>query len=761
MRRKAAREEARERAGRRGRPAVWLLALLAVAWWAVARGADVREPLPLDAPLEAESLRLAPLLVTTLDPEAYLGRPAEGVEGEGGRAAPPASRAGDAPDSGAVLFIPRSLDLYPSYHTFLTVERIRFLAREALTRYRTVLGSDTGREMLRGLFAARCEENEFERVARQILAEREAGGPGLPGLRLGGGYRYNTSGHAANQHRATLGFTFDLLDEGYLKERSRREIAARELEIRRLTEEISDLQAQLQCRDHILIKYFDILKRDILAQRQELLEEYYHLLRQDYFAGAILLDDLLRVEYELNENRERIAAYESLVHVTGEEMFPFNLHQHPPYYKIDLPALLAAIDADPRYERVAAAREEIVDERYNRLLDTELELYATPAYHEKYSGAEYANTQMGLRFTVPLWSRSERERELEHLKARLEQRKLRRFRHLEARRLFNSYGEKYKDAIEMEYKRQIAAERLRRDLLELQRNPTMENSRQALFHLIELEDVAFEAVSVQEGLYRRILHLLSVTGVGYREGFLQPADILKGLDRSRSGHRSLYVWSQTFNGHANEFLLDLMETKAVDRAIVSFGARTDRAKLERFVREAERRGLEVSLMASATEWLDPDRRDRLRRFLERARPLTPLVHLDIEPQVRPDYRERKAALWRQYREMLQAAVAAKRWDQQIGISVPLHLDEADIEALGRLADRMYVMAYGITDPVRLKHRLAPFLRPMRATVVVALRPDDFASELDMERFIQHLLNIAPIQDVALHDCEGLLNILEP
>ncbi len=644
---------------------------------------------------------------------------------------------------------------------FCVVARIKELAVAALNfKKSSIFHRDRQDAIIDKLMQTDCRVSNLQAVDIDLLAKKSEEIGSNPGLNLEGSYRYNNYPDQDDAYRQTAyaGLSWDILRSGWLENMSRSKIYDYEKQIAILHREKDELLHQERCRDMLLIKYFNILKIELLKKRQLLLDAYYTLMKNGYFQGVVLLDDLMKVEYECKKNRATIGNYEIQFPLSGEEMFPFNKHQFPPLLQININAIINNISTDLSFSKIENLKKSILDEKFGLLRDIRLRLYFQFGAVEKDYNYEYGRGRMGMQLTMPLFDGRDEERESEMNKIRHQQRREQSTRILEARRLYNAYGEKMNDAIEMEYKEQIVTERLRRSLLILEQNAYGNGVYDVARYLIELFDVRFEALAVQEGLYRRLLHLFSLSGVGYEKQFVFREGINVADLRARPGERIIYVWSETFNRMENEIILNIMQAKGISKILLSFSSKADAGKVRSFISSARDYGINVALMASANSWILPERRDNLKVFLQNSFALTSAVHLDIEPYTLPAYKKNPQKYVDWYSRMVQDIATQKQLGQTISISLPLHFARKVMKGIGRSVDRLYLMEYGQNRPEELIKKLRPFLRTVQPEVALVLRPTDFSSEEQLEMFIEKIIKETKIRIFAFHDLDSFVQM---
>ncbi len=645
------------------------------------------------------------------------------------------------------------------------MEAFRSQVRSLLRRERFVLERAGGRYGLLGaLFAFECASPRPDLRRRESLAAQEAFQLADIGLAMEAGVE-DASGRAVDDGlSAWAGLSWDLLNRGLRENRSR----AERLRLRRA---VDALKAQgrrnvelYECRDDALLRHFLLLRRQELDRRQEILQQFRAFVRQAYFTGEELLDPLLRIEGALYAVKSRLTDTELLV--DRLPVLPGAGESEPPLLALDIDQLQRAAAARSRDALLSRLQERIVDLEYDALDDVTLRLYARAGIDAD-NGDEHMvddRVAVGLRFRAPITWRNYDQMRLAAkrtlaAKAALERQR----RVLEMTRRVHAYREKLQDAFRLLHTRQVIAERLRRSLLLLEENRTgranLRVLRDMLQQLDEYYDNRAETLAVKEALYRRLLLLFTDLGITPEPRFFRAANSGLPYARARLGHRGVYLWSSAINKLEPEDIVWFCVTKSIDRVFVSLGRRTDDERLAALLKRCREQGIQVVPMASNTAWIEPASRPAIQRFFDRLPPETKLVHLDIEPQTRPDFRQRRQEYHRRYVAMLAWIAEHKPAGVAVDIAAPVWWSAEEVAAVAPYADSLTVMAYGTRDAERLRQRLASFAAVEPRRIAVALRPTDFQDEAELERFVDRLVAISPYRRFLFHDFARYLSLI--
>ncbi|MFQ5560690.1 MAG: hypothetical protein ACE5FU_08910, partial [Nitrospinota bacterium] len=549
------------------------------------------------------------------------------------------------------------------------------------------------------------------------------------GVKFDSGYRFSETRADIPRQTGYVGLTWDILKSGLLQEKSRDRQDKFQIGLARLREPAGRLQQQLPCREIALLQMFGTLKTALFELREELLVIEYRALREAYFSGRILLDELLKIEGKVKETQEALLLQRTLNSFELKSRSFFLPEEEIPLLQIRLEPLLQVVKEKAGNPEAIELRENILREKTNPLLKNSLKLYVRSGLDREEGETDYGTFVFGVRFTAPLgrWKRKENSLELE--KNRFENTRRVQKKVLETVRLFNAYEEKLKNTVTTRYEELYSKERLRRVWLLNRKMRDGGSVVDVTRALSELTDIRIKALTRQEGLYLRLLHLFTRSGVGFKNEFVEGRQSTFSVSRGRAGKRSVYIWSDSFNTYSNEFLLQVFEAKSVSRAIVSFSTKSDIKKLEPFLYLARDSGVEVELMAGANEWIYPDRGPKVTSFTGRALSFADTVHMDVEPHTLDGYRKNEQEYKQLYLKMLQRVLEARGEGKSISVSIPLKWKGPFFEKIVKLVDRVYLMAYGITGYGEMERKISPFLQAGSGEkLVIALRPGDFSDE---------------------------------
>jgi hypothetical protein len=227
--------------------------------------------------------------------------------------------------------------------------------------------------------------------------------------------------------------------------------------------------------------------------------------------------------------------------------------------------------------------------------------------------------------------------------------------------------------------------------------------------------------------------------------------------------RNAYLWSQQFNTLPISNLLALAKGLRLNGLMVSYGS-ADKEKFARFVLDALKENIVISPMFSPSKWIYAESRNRIKvalnDLLEHAESAgfpVESIHLDVEPQILPEWETQPAHLLDLFVEMLRFISAT--YGHRFAIDVSLHYG-IPIPILTRIKDAvgsMYVMTYGTQSATKVTERLREEIK-MDPDSVLALRATDFKTRTDVEYLVSKLTGKKVARRFAFFDLDRLCKL---
>ncbi len=424
-------------------------------------------------------------------------------------------------------------------------------------------------------FCSISDSGDLEKITR---AQKRALRHDL-GIKLRAGIRRSTGNLNLYNNSAFSGVSWDIVKGGYLENRLKMKELSIEQAIAAKNPDLYKRKLLSLYRQNFVSYYFARLKIPILKRKLEILKRLMNVKRKGYFSGVELADSLIKIEREIEKTKAELRQYKQLIYTycTIEKM------NFCKYSGDALPPLLSV-----RFQRVMKELEqsEIIGEeeslnkgekllalKHNWKHNVKLEAYL---YYNTKGDSSFFSKQgfvAGVNLSVPLGKGYYKD--ADRLRLLQERDNLKReSSYLEnyANLLFREEEEKVSDAVNMWYGMDIALERIRRESYrvksELKKGSVFYKDYVALLeNLKNYLDSELEFVSSEGLLYRRIVNLLTITDVGWKDK-LDEVRLTPLGNRFRVGRRYVILKKGEVELLTPDFITEFLYTKGIRGVIM-------------------------------------------------------------------------------------------------------------------------------------------------------------------------------------------------
>jgi hypothetical protein len=608
----------------------------------------------------------------------------------------------------------------------------------------------------RNLLKTDCDRSQSVNYREQaLLKEADLSRKDL-GLYFDAGIRdeWDADFESEDRQRAYVGLTWRVLEDGYREKRHRANLAETRAETEALQSKVDLRQSLEQCRYDSTRDSFAPVWQPLLTLKEQFLKKLFVLQKESYLMGGLYLEDLLASQRELQSILEHYrmlqAGLDRQLEQVGSGM--------PRLLDMDMAEIRQRVTVDPERERLHDLRRSILDEQSNANDDKRLRFYLRYNIDED---RDENGPSVGATFSMPLaggrYSESVVDLHKKELQQELiddQQRRLRR-----AELAYSELLEQRQRVVKQNYRYLAAYEQLRRSIGRHHWLPEEGDFKSAVTQMTTLVDGAVELMRAVEEMYRRVHRVFARSGVAYSPELVQMSPLKDSFYRARQGERSIYIWSDSFIKLENRVIEGFLRAKGISHVVLSGSARIPEQKLNDFINRSQKLGIGVQTLVGDNAWLDRSRQSSLLVRLEHLSEQSGYLHIDVEPHTLEDYKQNRRKYLGRYRQLITTIEGHLEASVKLAVSVPLHWESADYQFLDRTVDRIYLMAYEINNVDRLKRRLAKVLPHLSvAKVVVALRPEDFLHEVELESVIEELASAFGIEQFALHDLDSYLQL---
>ncbi|MDZ7658783.1 hypothetical protein [Fodinibius sp.] len=574
--------------------------------------------------------------------------------------------------------------------------------------------------------------------------------------------------------RYQLGLRWDVLSNGWQENQLKANQLQRKVKIEQFKQRKEDTEQHYQVlRNHILSVVRQEQKK-IKKQYKELLTIKKNELKTLYDLGYKSWDEVLEISSKLSETDMVLNTNISLDSSGGKKWLPENTVL--PVLSVDYKKLKKEAAHKPLREKVDSLRLENTEDEHRRWRDISLSANVNYNYYDR-SGQqlqitnaqdrEYFSFSVNLSVPLTVFKGGNKE----YKEAQRQEIKYENKRQDFAEN--NMLGENFREYQELKNQYARTYNRYQRQLQRIRQKQTgRENGNQEYdssellnLYLSQIEAM-WQLSQTKEKIYEKLIRLSKFAPSSPLSSYASVWNPPK-LAQNNNSSSTVYMWSDTFDSYKNPLLLDYMSARNFNTILLSPGPKMTSVsdKLSSFIRNSEAMGISVDLMKGSNVLIKEKNWDSIHDFAKNARTYNAKgIHLDVEPHTFDDWSQNRKYYLQQYTRMVQyARKVADRYELSLSISVPVFYDEILAE-LYPMVDKIYVMAYQISTVPKLNKRLSKELQftsdnnEERGKLVIALRPDDFVSQTQMEDFISQLNQQYGKLSFAVHDFEKLIGL---
>ena len=646
--------------------------------------------------------------------------------------------------------------------------------------------------------------------ALRMEARAAADDPGLD-LELGAFNGFDASSGTLSQtsrKNAYVGLRWDLLRSGWRENKRISKLLGTQASAADIRARMEYEDRLNQCRADKVHQGFLPLQATLLRLKVDLLRNLWRLQLKSYLSGNSFFDDALVVEQELQVASNDLAALQP--ELAEFLIDPASVVISPPVLDVDINSILTAIRNDSKISQLSELDKGAVTQKKDIKDSSRLQLglrYEVRGNaYKKHGPAGY------IRYTYPLFEDNQAGLRARMLAVDQKSGVLTEQRIRDTRRAYSSFNEERERTLRQWYRYQRVVERVRRSLKNQLFDPESVDGAAAAQRGMEVIDAAIELARAKELLYRRADEIFSRAQLLYEPRFVRLGAVVNNSYRARSGMRSIYMWSKTFNAHPNDFLMSFLQAKGIRSVLLSAGKKVDKDKLRAFTVAAKAAGIRIEMLFSDNDWLKPDhyatalgkitsltaskqfvsidageqyQKPQLKRrhlglqslggnavhlkttpesqsvatSKMRLRTGIGMIHLDIEPHSVAEYKGKPGKIQSVYLGLLRYLRSHLPKAMRMSVSLPAHWKAQDYKRIARLVDHIFIMDYGSAEPDRILRRLKAAREAIPDyKLTLAIRASDFSSERQMERVFDTIMHQTGIRRFAIQAAGGYLKL---
>jgi len=227
--------------------------------------------------------------------------------------------------------------------------------------------------------------------------------------------------------------------------------------------------------------------------------------------------------------------------------------------------------------------------------------------------------------------------------------------------------------------------------------------------------------------------------------FVKILVILIVLTVNSLAHKSIYIWSKSFESNSNNEILSTLKNNNIDIAIISFHkSQTDKFK------DILNKDIKIIPLISDNNLIYPKNRNKLDEKIKFLSQFSNEIHLDIEPHALPELKHNRELYFKLYIQMLKY-LKEKYPNIKIDISIPTFYYK--IPNLDKYANNLYIMAY--ENPKSLIKRISRFDK----SSFIAQNCKEFHSKNELKEIFD-IINQNGYKNIAYHSYKTCKRFLD-
>jgi len=635
-------------------------------------------------------------------------------------------------------------------------------------------------------------------------ARASADDPGLD-LELGASNSLaNNNGTLATQtgnQNAYVGLRWDLLRSGWKQNKNTAQWLENNANIADIRARMEYEQRLNKCRADKVHLGFLPLRATLLRYKVDLLRILWRLQLRSYLSGNSFFDSTLAIEQELQVASNSLARLQP--ELAELPTYQTTSVMSPPILDMDIQLLLSAIERNPTLRQLAELDKTSIKKKNEKKEQDRL----TVSLRYEASGTNFQRNGLAgaVHYTMPLFEDTdsgliERTMAVDDAASSSAAQRIRDTQHANAK--FNDEREL---TLRQWYRYQRVMERVRRSLLDERFDPNRVDTSAAAQRAMEAIDSAIELAQAKELLYQRAAEVISTSELLYEPDFVKLAIVVNNAYRGRSGARSLYLWSKTFNAYPNDFLMSFLRSKGINTVLLSASSLANDTKRQAFIVAAKANHLRVEMLFGNNNWLKETKyskaveqiilhtsADKVLKQLAKAhnnyeqtgekhpvaiqslddhtaqieqksnKPLllgSGMIHLDIEPQAVARYKGHPEQIQSVYLGLLTYLHTHLPDEIKVSVSLPTNWRPETYAKIADIVDQIYIMNYGSPKLERiLRHLNSVRSSVSDSKLTLVLRTNDFSNEAELEQVFDTVSQQTSIRHFAIHAAGTYLNL---
>lgn len=520
-----------------------------------------------------------------------------------------------------------------------------------------------------------------------------------------------------------------------------------------------------------IIYYFNQQKIKALKSKEKLLVEQIEILEQLVENKTLLLPVLLdayKSRIEVNGLLQTYASYNASVRSWVDSTY-FTNSALPPLFDINPKALKLLCSQNDVTDRQILLAEETERLQYNWMNDVKLSGNLRYNYFDMIGLQNNRGyLSMGIQANIPIKIFHKDYQNAQHIQLQKDKWKVAQetdAKWSEVSQLFYEFRYKLKQYSILEAQRKLAIEQLKLAQNQNQLSPEYFLPVEAIQNLVEYWDVVIEQLDLHQQLYLKLGEIRSYVP---QENVLRftrawstdsPLVTFNQEENIKVKQTGMFVWSKSWIGKKPQEIAQQIFNTQIDKVYLSPSSDADdKSTFEELVQLLNEKNIEVELLIGKNKWLFSPIQSKIDSLYTLYGKLPILgLHLDIEPHAMEGFKENTNSYFELYKQRIQEAqktCSAHNWT--LGVSIPLHYENAVLESIKISVDEVVLMAYETKGPESIMRRSQDEITIFGDKTSIALRAKDYESKSLMRADFEQILIQLPSQKITIHDFETYL-----
>ena len=566
------------------------------------------------------------------------------------------------------------------------------------------------------------------------------------------------------QNRANVGLDWQLLSGGLIGRKT-------EIEKLQIDNQINDLLKVKSIRNenyiynyNYLIYAFNKAQLRYIERRLLIIDSYLEVASQMYLVRATPWEEIIKLKSKketLNNIKANLQNYNkgfdsAYVDLDFDRLL--NVEELP-VLEIIPERVFSGPAFDSLNQSLVGLQQQKLNLEYRKTRDYSLRTYLRYNMFD----AELANIRtfgsIGATFTAPLF-RNKRNQELKEKELAVIESTLSQQLTAVNNELMNHYYEyeyTLKQYIDFFGKKEVALEKLRREVTKDYLNDPKFTPIDAINAIDELYSVDFELLDLKQKLYLKLLKiysLLSVNEVSYLAEAIEFSNFFDKMVGARAG----YIWSDLLKTQDLEFLVKYAVNNDFERLFAST-TEVGQEKVVALVGQLHKEQVKVyRLIGNNSVAQTRNAENLLSQVKEAVEKGFDGIQLDIEPHTLSDWDLNKEAYLENLVQLVSDVKNELNGRAALSVSLPLFYPLTTLERLSQLADELIFMCYERPEIDFIVSQLGEEFNLKGTQISLAIRTEDFNDRLKLEDFAKKLINATGINHLAIHDLGSLIKL---